>query len=140
MWLSTPLLIKGSHSDLATSFSNYIYFLCSYLQSKLKFFHDFFIACKWRKPGTLSFPRTSSPFSPFPLVHRVSQLPGTPPTAFTYAFPRLLGNTFNFFVTGMIKDFLYVFLHHCSPQVFLASSMGSYRAVKCFLYNFHGVI
>lgn len=135
-----PLLIKGSHSALPTSLSNYIYSPCSYLQSKLIFFDDFSIVCKWRKPGSLSFTRASSHFSLFPLLYRISQLPGILSTAFTYALPRLLGSTFHFFITGIIKDILYTIFHNCILQVFLASSMGSYTAVKSFLYNFRGVI
>lgn len=113
-WLSMTLFIKGSHSDLPNNLSNYVFSPCSYFQSKIKFFNDFFNVCKWRKPGTLLFPRISSHFVSFLLLHRISQLPGIFSTTFTSAFTRLLGSTFHFFIIGMIKDILYASLHPVS--------------------------
>lgn len=119
--------MKVSHCDLSTSLSNYIYSPCFYLQSRLKFFPDFSNVWKWRKPGTL-ISQNPFAFSSFLLLHRTSQLLGLLSTAFTYAFtyafPRVLGSIFYFFITRTTKDLLYVFLHSCSSQVFLTSTQA----------------
>lgn len=99
MWLSTPLLIKGSHSDLATSFSNYVYFLCSYLQSKLKFFYDFFIACKWRKPG-IFISQNLFTFFPLPFIAQSKSTPWHTSYCFYLCFPQAFRKHFQFLCYG----------------------------------------